>query len=165
MREWRSRPPASPRPPGPLRRRLQSLLRRSASERWLLLRTWPFLLGVRLALALGSYARVRAWLERRSARGRAGDPHPSRSSLVWAVRAAGRYVPSSRPCLTQALVLDSYLRRAGYPSRLVLGVQRTRAGALEAHAWVESEGRVVLGGEATGRYTELRAGGAPPPGP
>ncbi len=106
MREWRSRPPASPRPPGPLRRRLQSLLRRSASERWLLLRTWPTLLGVRRARALASCARVRAGLERRSA----------------------------------------------------------RAGAA-ALAGVESEGRVVLGGEAPGRSIERRAGQAPPPGP
>jgi hypothetical protein len=65
-------------------------------------------------------------------------------------------VPSSRPCLTQALVLDSYLRRAGYPSRIALGVARGSQGELEAHAWVESDGVIVLGGEERQRFAELR---------
>lgn len=141
-----------------MQRRIQSFLRRPAAEKWLLGRTWLFLLVVRAALVLASFARVRRWFERWNARPPARlRGRTRRSTLVWAVRTAGRYVPSSRPCLTQALVLDSYLRRRGYPSRIALGVARG-AGRLEAHAWVESEGRVVLGGEDLARYVELRSG-------
>lgn len=141
-------------------RRLLSLLRRPLAEQWLLARTWVLLLGVRAALSLQGFPRVRARHERRIARAHAAGPRPRRhrrSTLAWAVRTAGRYVPSSKPCLTQALVLDLYLHRAGYPSRIAVGVARGERG-LEAHAWIESEGRVVLGGEDLSRYTELRSG-------
>jgi hypothetical protein len=141
-----------------LLRRIQSFLQRPAAERRLCLRTWCFLLAVRAALACSSYPRVRAWFERRNARERpAASARPSRSLLAWSVRTAGRYVPSSRPCLTQALVLDSYLRRWEYPSRIAIGVARGSRGELEAHAWVESDGVVVLGGEERARFAELRS--------
>jgi Transglutaminase-like superfamily len=39
-------------------------------------------------------------------------------------------------------------------TRLWLGVQRQEA-SLQAHAWVEHEGRVILGGPVDARYTPL----------
>ena len=76
----------------------------------------------------------------------------SLEDIGTAVTAAGRHVPGST-CLTEALVGEILLSRRGFPSRLRLGVAR-EAGELRAHAWVESEGRIVVGGHG-GAYTPL----------
>ncbi|MEO7039719.1 MAG: lasso peptide biosynthesis B2 protein [Gemmatimonadaceae bacterium] len=44
-------------------------------------------------------------------------------------------------CLRRAAVLAYLLRRAGHDARVVIGVRRTEAGALEAHAWLACDGR------------------------
>src|SRR5436309_14497231 len=81
--------------------------------------------------------------------------HPDR--VVWAVVVASRYVPMST-CLTQALTTQVLLARRGFPAHLHIGVAKEGAEArFEAHAWVESEGKVVIGGSDLGRYTQLLA--------
>lgn len=77
--------------------------------------------------------------------------------IVWAVTTASRYVPGSRNCLTRALAARSLLEGAGFPARLLIGVARGEEGRLEAHAWVEIQDRIVIGGSDLGRYTPLMA--------
>ena len=58
------------------------------------------------------------------------------------------------------------LSRAGYPCELRMGVAKKAPDELIAHAWVESEGRVVIGEFELERYTPLKApqlkSGTPP---
>ncbi|HSC27921.1 MAG TPA: lasso peptide biosynthesis B2 protein [Vicinamibacterales bacterium] len=71
----------------------------------------------------------------------------STSGLVRAVERAGRRCPWRTTCLERAVALVLLLvihRRAG---RLAIGVARS-GGALRAHAWVEADGSVILGGGA-----------------
>lgn len=67
-------------------------------------------------------------------------------SVNWAMTAASTRLPAT--CLVQALAAGVMLRRRGLVCRLRLGV-RTReseSGArLEAHAWVECDGRIAIG--------------------
>lgn len=65
--------------------------------------------------------------------------------VVWAVTIVSRYVPLAT-CLTQALTTKVLLGRNGYPASVHIGVARTESGELQAHAWVESCGSVVIGG-------------------
>ena len=67
------------------------------------------------------------------------------SRIAWAVTAASQYIPAAS-CLTQALATQVLLRRHGYPAELRIGVTRAPSGTLQAHAWVESQGVVVIGG-------------------
>jgi hypothetical protein len=46
-------------------------------------------------------------------------------------------------CLTQALAAQVLLMRAGIESRIVLGVRNEND--FQAHAWVESQGSILLG--------------------
>ncbi len=48
-------------------------------------------------------------------------------------------------CLTQALTAQTVLSRRGHDSRLRIGVAKDTQGNLEAHAWVECDGTVVVG--------------------
>ena len=61
----------------------------------------------------------------------------------WAVRLASRYVPRAT-CLTQALTAHMLLGWAGLECRTRIGVRRERD--IEAHAWVECGGRILIGG-------------------
>jgi hypothetical protein len=64
------------------------------------------------------------------------------ASVLRTVTSALGYFPKSS-CLTKALVLWAALVRAGLPCEVVAGV-RLEAQKLDAHAWVEREGRVLL---------------------
>ena len=75
-----------------------------------------------------------------SPRGREGDP----PSVAAAVRRARRFVPAAT-CLPQALATHYMLARRGVRSELRIGVAKDERGALQAHAWVEVHGNVVVG--------------------
>jgi len=77
--------------------------------------------------------------------------------LVWAVKAASRWVPQAT-CLTQAMAVQALLARAGYGSRLEIGVAKDAAHRFEAHAWVTCGNRIVIGGPDVARYARLTAG-------
>jgi Transglutaminase-like superfamily len=69
-------------------------------------------------------------------------------TVAWAVSAASRRMPGRSTCLSRALTVQAMLAGAGCPSRLQVGVMRGPQGAVEGHAWVEYEGRVLIGGSA-----------------
>jgi hypothetical protein len=76
--------------------------------------------------------------------------------VVWAVWTASRYVPAAT-CLTQALATQVLLGRRKQPACLRVGVAKGEDGQLQAHAWVESDGVVIIGGSESelGQYTPL----------
>jgi hypothetical protein len=137
-------------------RALRNYLRRSATERRLALRALVTTAAVRLGLTVFPLATVRRWAVGgtrmgpgdRVGGGRAPTPEPSDvpsvENIAWAVRAASRFVPKAS-CLTQALVVERFMRRAGYAPHLHIGVARPGQTAFEAHAWVEHDGRIVIG--------------------
>lgn len=74
--------------------------------------------------------------------------------IAWAVTRASRAVPGAA-CLTQALAAQVLLERHGFPARVQVGVRRSDGAQLLAHAWVESDGRILLGGTDLSGYTPL----------
>lgn len=100
------------------------------------------LLFVRIGLRTASYSRVRAWLERVAfVKARTQSPV---SDVTWAVGAAGRRITGST-CLAEALAAYTMLRRRGYEPLLRIGVRQSDRSLLEAHAWVECHGQIVMG--------------------
>jgi len=70
--------------------------------------------------------------------------------ILWAAQAATRRLLPERPCLTQALTAHVLLARRGASSTtLQIGVRRRPDGTLDAHAWLDREGTVVIGGNAS----------------
>ena len=128
-------------------RRLRRFFALSAQRQWLLLKTLSLIAVVRLGLWILPFRIVLRLIEtlRRKGLSRPDTPSDSRvSEVVWAVKAASRYVPEAT-CLTQALTAHCLLGRLGYPSKLEIGVARGKEGALEAHAWVEVGGETLIG--------------------
>ena len=77
--------------------------------------------------------------------------------LVWAVIAAGRFVPGGKGCLPQALVAEILLKRHGFPVELKIGVARAAGRGFQAHAWVENQGEILVGRAEAPRYKVLLA--------
>jgi hypothetical protein len=123
------------------------------SRALLLGEAWAALMATRLMMALP----YRVWrgllMEMMAERGDSPLSDGTRS-VVWAVAQARRAAPGTT-CLTRALAAGWMLRRRGQRARLAIGA-RTAEGKLEAHAWLELGGAVIIGGEAdVGRYVRL----------
>ena len=139
---------------------LRKLLSLRPSERQLLLRSALLLLAARLGLWLLPLPTLRRLLaklrptESISPEGRSANIE----RIAWALAVASCYVPAVT-CLTQALAGQILLAQYGEPALLRIGVAKNEAGKLEAHAWVESRGRVLIGGSPDlFRYTRLMSG-------
>jgi hypothetical protein len=96
---------------------------------------------VSAALRTVTYVRLQKSLERFAR----VSPHTrsSVSDVTRAISAVARRIGGTT-CLAEAAVAYTMLRRHGHDPRLRIGVKRTDS-ALEAHAWVECDGRVVMG--------------------
>ena len=76
-------------------------------------------------------------------------------NVVRSVRVCSRYIPSAS-CLTQALATRSILLSKGQTCYLKIGVGRDDDDNFIAHAWIESNGRIIIGKSADiYRYTSL----------
>jgi len=121
------------------------LLALGPADRRLLAEALLATLRARFDLRLFPFAALRKRMERSQASRRASAQTPDR--VAWAVAAVARRLPGTT-CLAQSLAAHALLRRRGYRPELHIGV-RGRASAaavpLDAHAWVECDGRVVAG--------------------
>lgn len=107
---------------------------------------------VRAALSVVSLRQVVHGLRRTAARlPQWKEATPTyRRQAVWAARTAGRRLLPERPCLTQALILQYLLLRRGDDSaQLHIGVAKREEEGFLAHAWVERDGDVLIGGPAS----------------
>jgi hypothetical protein len=141
-------------------RTLVKFFRLPQNDRRILVKAMFLVWGVRLTLWLFPFRLLRALLARFS-----GAPTGYKSvkqmpieKVVWAVTVVSRYVPFAT-CLTQALSTKFLLSRFGHDAHVCIGVARSDTGKFEAHAWLESGGRVVIGGSEASlqRYTPLTA--------
>jgi hypothetical protein len=110
--------------------------------------------AARVALWALPFNVVRRLLSRRASPSLAG--YATTERIGWAISVAKRFIPNGN-CLPQALAAESLLSQSGHPVELRIGVAKTDQGRLEAHAWVESGGRLVVGDLTQGldTYTPL----------
>ena len=127
-------------------RQIGRIRRLSSVERSLLLQIVGLVIVVRAALWLITFRRLQSLLSRVEVRGiRNLDIRAIPVERVAQfVAAASRYVPKAS-CLTQALVTATMLRRAGHGASLRIGVSPHAGAKFRAHAWVECDGKIVIG--------------------
>jgi hypothetical protein len=122
----------------------------SALERRLVVKAWFTLIGVRLLLWVAPYR----WIEARMMVPPSTVPSAiSPAQIALAVTRASKLVPFAT-CLTQALAGGFLIRRAGSPAIIHFGVARGEAG-FKAHAWLESDGGILIGGSEAAAYLPL----------
>lgn len=128
-------------------KRLYKVVHLKTSDRQLLVTTFVLLAAIRLGLWLLPFPTWHRLLAGITQVKRLQQAEPtSIHKIVWAVSVASRYMPGGVKCLARALVTQVLLNWHGYAAQLRLGVAKGEEGQLEAHAWVESQGQIVIGG-------------------
>ncbi len=128
-------------------RLLRRFWARSSVEKRALLGAVPLLAVLRVGLRLLPFRTVARVVLRVSPRKSRAPLDPSvRDAVGWAVVRANRAVPGRGACLPEALAAHVLLSRAGFDPQLQLGGRRGENGEFVAHAWIEEEGHIVVGG-------------------
>jgi len=118
------------------------------------LREATFMLVIaRLAVRILPAAQVFAWANRPLRRIRRFAVDEKRW-VAWSVETIGAKPWMNALCLPRALAAQAMLRRRGIASRLCLGVA-CHEGAMAAHAWIEVDQDVIVGGAEITRFTRL----------
>ncbi len=124
-----------------------------------LIASWLLLPLIDLALRFSGYRRTRARLSRfipeRSPTDGASDGVDRR--VAEAVSIAGRRSIWPTSCLRQALLYWWFMARRGTAVAICIGVEGGTKTPFAAHAWVEHDGNILLGGEhVRERYVVLQ---------
>lgn len=116
----------------------------------------PLVATVRVALWMLPSRTILVLVRRLEAltREETGRRRVSAVRIVWAIEAASRRVPGAT-CLTQALSAKLLLWCFGHQTRLCLGVARSSTGEFRAHAWLERDGRPLVGGAGVQTFVRL----------
>lgn len=134
-------------------KRLIKFWKRSAAERGILIGALFWLAVVRVGLWALPLKRVLARLESLQTSEVFKTSEVSPKQIAWAVRSANRFISGGENCLAQALAGRVMLARRGYASQLRIGSTRDASGQFKAHAWVEYNGRILIGASGVSRYT------------
>lgn len=136
------------------RKEAKQFLTLPADERAVLLRALWTLAVARVAIWMLPFRTVRRLLTPKP--GGRTDARITPGRVHWAVQQAQRVIPDAT-CLPQALTAEALLVRGGRPVLLRIGVMKKPDGRIIAHAWAESDQRIIVGdlpgGLAT--YTHL----------
>ncbi len=126
-------------------KQLIKLLQLTTKERQLLINTYFLLGAIRLGLWLLRFKTLRQWLAKLERTSFPEQEAAELNSVIWAVNLASRYQLGGVKCLARALTTQVLLSRRGYPAELRIGVVKKENNQLLAHAWVESNGEIVMG--------------------
>lgn len=138
--------------------RIVKFLRLPVVEQRLWMKAYLLLISVRMGLWILPFQRLQSWLAHFSATPvrHKLDPYYG-NRMIRALKVLSAYVPRAT-CLTQALAAQVWLERHGYATRMQIGVAKDEAGRLQAHAWLECGGNIVIGDSGDlSRYTLLPA--------
>jgi transglutaminase superfamily protein len=140
--------------------RLGKFLHLPLRDKALFLKATMLLAGIRLGVSILPFATVRSVLTRLALVGigrtqQSADAAQMVEGAVWAVETAGRHFPAIGTCLYQALAAHVILARRGCRSNLRIGVRRGADGQFAGHAWLEKDGKVLIGGEHRGTYIPM----------
>lgn len=118
--------------------------RLDGADRTLVLEAAFLIVTILAGLRIVRYSVLCRWLNRPASR--RPRRHAPVARVAWAISAVTHRVPGTT-CLVRALAADTMLRRRGYQPEVRFGVRdpAVRRHPLEAHAWVECEGAVVVG--------------------
>ena len=130
----------------PLLRVTRKLANMGRDRRRLLFQAAILSVTTRLLLRPLALMSLRTFLDRVAKRVVPAGSSAEEDEIVHALSSVNRRLGGT--CLTNALVAEALLARYGYPATLRIGASR-QDGGFAAHAWVERNGEVVIGGPAS----------------
>ena len=115
----------------------------SARERSVLVRSFIWIALYRIGLWVLPFSVTRRWALGQVETNSKVNDEQMVTEIIRSVRFASKFVPHAS-CLTQALAARKLLGECGQSAELKFGVTKSD-GNFEAHAWLEMDGRIVLG--------------------
>ena len=135
--------------------RLRKISTLSYCDRLILIEAIVFVIPVELGLRwIGFDKLVKRIGRTRRSLGRRG-PVVDGERAARLVEAASRYYPFEPTCLKKSLVLFWIFRRRGLPAELCIGVRKEVGGVLEAHAWIQCGGHLLLDGDIAHQFAPM----------
>lgn len=127
--------------------KLRKLFSLSFRDSGFLLLTWMLLAVIRMGLFFLPFRVLLRILKTisRSSTQCSPDITDAMRRTVWAVQVSSCYTPGGAKCLARALTTKVLLSWWGYGSELRIGVAKGESGSLQAHAWLEYHGQIVIG--------------------
>jgi hypothetical protein len=137
-------------------KRFAKFFRLSRTERYLLIHAVLLILTIRLGLSLLAFQQVlKIRCRLKSFQRKWSSNPPPLYQISWALDTASRYIPGAK-CLARALAGQLLIARWGIPTSIHIGVKKNGESALMAHAWLEFQGRILIGNaEDLSQYTRL----------
>lgn len=140
---------------GPIRGFLQLPL----AKKKLIIEATGLIIITRLGLYLTSVQKLQSFYQRFSNIDNSQNPGKcsSEADIAWSINSIGQKLFKDDTCLVIAIAGQALLNYHGIPARLQLGCLLAEDKSIFAHAWVECEGEVVIGGtkREVSRYTPL----------
>jgi len=125
---------------------IRSFLKLSFEDKFILIKSFFLLWIIRIMLWILPFSVIQKIISRFTVI--SGESHSiPLEKLTWAVAVMSRYIPKAT-CLTRALTAQILLAGQNYNSNLKIGVSKNN-GEFEAHAWLESNDKIVLGESET----------------
>ena len=125
---------------------IHSFLKLSFEDKFILIKSFFLLWIIRVMLWILPFSVIQKIIGRFTII--SGEYHSiPLEKLTWSVAVMSRYVPKAT-CLTRALTAQILLAGQNYSSNLKIGVYKEN-GEFEAHAWLESGDKIVLGESET----------------
>jgi hypothetical protein len=143
--------------------RLDKFLSLAARDQRLVASAWLYLLATQIALTVVSFRTLLSWSAKLAVPAvtqTRAELSSTPERISWAVRIASRYVPRGGNCLLQAIATQVMLARTGHSAHIRIGAAKDEARRFKAHAWVECDGRVVIGGPSVSEFSPFPRLGA-----
>lgn len=117
------------------------------SDQWLLIQAAFWLIFIQFGLIAIRFKTLRRITSRISQLGnkKLGTDQVPLGDIIWAVETASKHLPGEITCLPQGLTAQMMLNQSGYDAELQIGARKGDQGKIQAHAWVECQGYVVIG--------------------
>jgi Transglutaminase-like superfamily len=125
-------------------KKIQKFLRLPPLDRQLLLETFLLLSSIRIGFLFLKFPLLQRLLGKVSQR-RTHKSAISIDRIIWAIEVSTHLSPGGAKCLARALTVQTLMQQQGYESQLQIGVIHNSIEEFQAHAWIEYQGKIVIG--------------------
>lgn len=125
--------------------KLAKFLNLNKLEQQLLIQAYVLMTIIRLGLFFVSFQFLKSFLEKIVQFKKTTNLKITTKDIAIAIYLSSRVSFGNVRCLAQALTTNTLMNIYGYPCQLHIGVAKGEDNRLEAHAWVEAEGEVIVG--------------------
>jgi Transglutaminase-like superfamily len=117
------------------------------SKRRLLIVTFLLLNSIRVGFLFARFSFLQKVLNQFSTFHSDKSDHPSIEvdQIIWAINVSTQLSPGQAKCLARALTVHTLMKQQGYDPILQIGVIKNAEEEFQAHAWLEYQGKIVVG--------------------